>query len=56
MAGNNSEKKYHLPTFAESEFVTAILEAADLSLRSNSTIVTIKRSDNYLVLNTTSEI
>ena len=56
MAGNNSEKKYHLPTFAESEFVTAILEAADLSLRGNSAIVTIKRSDNYLVLNTTSEI
>ena len=52
LAGKNSEQKPHLPTFAESEFVTAILEAADLSLQSESAIVNIKRSGDYLVLNT----
>jgi hypothetical protein len=52
LAGKNSQQKPHLPTFAESEFVTAILEAADLSLQSESAIINIKRSGDYLVLNT----
>ncbi len=41
-----------LPTFAESEHVTAILEAADLSLRENSAVIAIERVDDRLVLRT----
>lgn len=39
-----------LPTFAESEHVTAILEAADLSLQKDSAVVTLKRTGDRLVL------
>lgn len=56
LAGKNSEHNLHLPTIAESEFVTAILEAADLSLQRESAIVNIKRLDDRLVLNTTNNI
>lgn len=39
-----------LPTFAESEHVTAILEAADLSLKEKSAVVTIERGGDRLRL------
>lgn len=39
-----------LPTFAESEYVTAILEAADLSLKEKSAVVVFERIDGRLVL------
>jgi len=42
---------FHLPTFDESENVTAILEAADKSLNNNSSIVTIVRKDQRFYLN-----
>jgi len=43
-----NEKK--MPTFLESEKVTAILEAADLSLSNNSSIIKITQDDNSLVI------
>lgn len=49
----SDEKHYQslsLPLFAESEHVTAILEAADLSLQAKSAVVTLARKDERLVL------
>ena len=43
-------EKLRLPTFAESEHVTAILEAADLSLKQESAVISIKRLSGRLVL------
>jgi len=39
-----------LPTIADSEYVTAILEAADLSIASGSKIIRISRRDQALIL------
>lgn len=44
--GANSSRDHYLPTFHDSETVTAILEAADLSLADGSAIKTITRSVN----------
>jgi len=40
----------YLPTYAESENVTAILEAADQSLQCNSGVIRIERDSNRLIL------
>ena len=44
------KKNLHLPTLAESEYVTAILEAADLSLANDANVVRINRTDDRIVL------
>jgi hypothetical protein len=47
---NNSVVQLDFPTFLESERVTAILDAADMSLSNNSAIVKLIRQDGKFVL------
>lgn len=48
--GQGAARELNLPTFKESEVVTAILEAADLSLANDSCLIEIDRSDERFVL------
>ena len=50
LSGSKDVDSLHLPTINESENVTAILEAADISLSQDSCIVQIKRDNKRLVL------
>jgi len=50
VAGPAFYNELHLPTLAESEYLTAILEAADLSLENNSDVVNIQRVGKRLAL------
>lgn len=50
LAGPAASKGLHLPTLAESEHVTAILEAADLSLQKHSAVVRLQREGTRLQL------
>lgn len=50
LAGPGSAKGLHLPTLDESECVTAILEAADMSLARDSRVIGIERHNGHLVL------
>lgn len=52
LTGPQERNHLLLPTFAESEHVTAILEAADLSLKKESAVIAIERTGSRLVLNT----
>jgi len=51
LAGKQASEFMRLPTFNESEHVTAILEAADHSLKHDSSVITIDRISGRLVLN-----
>lgn len=55
LAGKNNNSSLHLPTFSESEYVTAILEAADLSLQNESSVVKIDRKKGKLKLRNSSK-
>jgi D-galacturonate reductase len=46
----SSAQQLRLPTYAESEHVTAVLEAADQSLGCDSGVVRIERDANHLIL------
>lgn len=50
LAGSAAIGRRHLPTMSDSEHVTAILEAADISLKSDSAVVEIQRCGDRLVL------
>jgi hypothetical protein len=50
VSGMHAARDLQLPTFSESERVTAILEAADLSLENNSSLVKIERDNERLSL------
>lgn len=48
---NQKKRDSSLPYFEESEKVTAILEAADLSLKNNSKVIIIKKEKGKFILN-----
>jgi D-galacturonate reductase len=50
LSGPEAAKGLHLPSFAESEYVTAVLEAADLSLRCDAGVIRIERDGERLIL------
>jgi D-galacturonate reductase len=50
LADPGQRQGLQLPTFAESEHVTAILEAADLSLKERSAVVALERAGDRMVL------
>ena len=50
VSSNNVDSLKSLPTLAESESVTAILEAADKSLNNRSCVVNIERVNGQLKL------
>lgn len=50
LAGSDAARGLHLPTLDDSEYVTAILEAADMSLNRNSCVIGIERHNDRLVL------
>lgn len=56
LCGSGSEQRLHLPTFSESERVTAILEAADLSLANDSCLIEVRKLDKKFVLKRIGEI
>lgn len=51
LSGPQAPQDLRLPTFNESEHVTAVLEAADYSLQSDASVVTIEHDGDRLILN-----
>jgi len=53
ITGTDEHRRFKLPTFEDSEYVTAILEAADMSLSRDSKVISITSHNGRLELTVT---